>query len=178
MAVNKQQCIDFLQAKNREEIEKVQLHYGKLIEIAKQQSLSRYEGRLNKIQNELNQLSTRIDDLMADMSIDQETLFVAGDYYRKQARLGNWTGTNWKNELESHCKYMGQVEKLRNERRSKSQEINAEFDKVHAMITPIRSASKIIELLDEIGFDTKPLKVINENKSIVPQININLLGVK
>ena len=175
MITNKQDCMDFIyhhemMAKNR-----VNAKYNKLIEEKKKEILSPYADKIGLMQYKINGLSSEIINLLTDMKLDKNVQFVPPSW--EDLMLNKIASGKWTDEIINRCKFDGEIQKLRDMANKEKIAIDREYEKIYAVVKPIRSAKKIIAILDELGFDTKSLKNNEKSVALVPKVDKEILGI-
>lgn len=130
---------------------------------------------MSAIQDDINRLQTRIVDLLTDMKEDPEVKFHISPYTSQT--LAKMESGKWIESIAGSCQFGDEMREAE-ESESKAIDLIAdEYAKVYALITPMRSARKITDTLEELGFDVTDLRDDNGVKALTPQINTKLLGI-
>lgn len=174
MTTTKQDCIDFIYRHEVMAKDKVNAKYNKLIEEKKKEILSPYADRIGLMQYKINSLSSEIINLLTDMKLDKNVQFVPPSW--EDLMLNKVANGKWTNEVVNRCRFGGEIQKLNDMASKERIAIDKEYEKIYSVVRPIRSAKKIIAILDELGFNTDSLKN-EEPKALVPKVDRGILGI-
>lgn len=174
MITNKQDCMDFIYRHEMMAKDRVSAKYNKLIEEKKKEILSPYADRIGLMQFKINNLSSEIINLLTDMKLDKDVQFVPPSW--EDLMLNKVANGKWTNEVVDRCKFGGEIQKLKDMSNKERIAIDREYEKIYAVVKSIRSAKRIIAILDELGFDTDSLKN-EEPKALVPKVDKGILGI-
>lgn len=175
MTTTKQDCMDFIYRHEVMAKDKVNAKYNKLIEEKKKEILSPYADRIGLMQFKINNLSSQIINLLTDMKLDKDVQFVPSSW--EDLMFNKVANGKWTNEVINRCKFGGEIQKLMDMSSKERIAIDREYEKIYAVVRPMRSAKKIIAILDELGFDTKSLKNNEKSIALVPKVDKEILGI-
>lgn len=168
----KKDLLEFIERVQQKAIKSVEKKFSVEIEAKKKEVLTKYEDKIDMLQDTFNRFSTNLTNLLTDMQEDTEIAY-RGHWQIKDGLkfLGNI-----KDKASSACDFQGEVQKLRDQRDKEIEEVKANYHKVYIVSKSMSSAKKIAEYLEGLGFDLSSLKE-DEIKALVADIDKSKLFV-
>jgi hypothetical protein len=168
----KKDLLEFIERVEAKAVKSVNERFDKKISAKEIEVLSKYEDKINLLQDTFNRFSVNLSNLMADMREDKEVAF-----------HGSWKINNGKEylsylkgEITSKCDFEGQVKKIENDRDKEINEVKANYHKVYTVAKNMSNAKKIADYLKELGFDISSIEN-KEATSLVADIDKSKLFV-
>ena len=176
--MTKSQIKIFLSNQEEKALQNVDEEYDKLIDEAKDKTLLSFKEDVDKLQelfDKSKEILYKIDNNIQN-SKDVDTCYSDNFscYY-------NDIKQNVYNKLKSKLEYKNSVQVLENKKNSLRKNIIAEYNKLNLLVKNTSSVKKIVEQLENFGFDLSAIKdtqntavtVINANKDLLFYPNNN-----
>lgn len=169
----KKDLLEFIERVEHKAIKSIGVRFDKEIEIKKEEEvLSKYEYKIDLLQDTFNRFSTNLTNLLTDMKEDKEVGY-NGSYAISN---GQDYLKNIKFKIKNSCSFQGEVQKLKDQMDKEIKEVKDNYHKVYMVSKSMSSSKKIAEYLEGLGFDLSSLKE-DEIKALVADIDKSKLFV-
>ncbi|GAA0763754.1 hypothetical protein [Clostridium sartagoforme] len=168
----KKDLLEFIERVEQKAITSVEKRFSKEIEAKKKEALTKYEDKLDMLQDTFNRFSTNLTNLLTDMKEDMQVCY-NGDWKIRD-------GLNYlkyiKGRVEEGCSFQGEVQKLKDQRNKEIEEVKVNYKKVYIVSKNMSNAKKIAGYLEGLGFDLSSIKE-DEMNALVADIDKSKLFV-
>jgi len=158
--LRKKELLEFLDTVEQKASKSVTERYNTLIAKAKEDVFQDYDvtPRISIIQKKINELQDLLVGLATDLK--ENTSIKYNSHYDLVSGLSDRTGTDSLHKrIIEHCSFnCHEVQDLKKEKETELAAVTANYHKVRVVCQSMRSADKITEYLEGLGFDLSFIK--------------------
>lgn len=170
--MRKADLLDFIERVKFKAITSVKAKWDEEIQKKKDEVIAKYDEKINMYQSSFNNFSTNLTNILTDMKEDLEVGYNgSNDIHRGLSFL-----EDIKSSIVSNCDFKGEVQKLKDLKYKEVKKVEDNYYIVYTVCKAMNSANRIVEYLEELGFDISSVKDKNMT-ALIAQVDKSKLFV-